>query len=65
MSRRVSFILVLSLCALCAGCKKREKLQQNAVLPDAVVQKAAVPDSGLRIAEVFRREAVIEGNFFS
>ena len=30
---------------------------------DSAIEKPAVPDSGLRIAEVFRREAGIEGNF--
>ncbi len=50
MVRRVSLALIAGLCALFAGCGEQEKPQQDAALPDAVVQKPAGLDSGLRIA---------------
>ena len=50
MTRRVTLALILALCALFAGCGEQEKPQENSAIPDAVVQKPAVPDSGLRIA---------------
>ncbi len=50
MRKRATLALIAGLCALFAGCGEQEKPQQDAVLPDSVVQKPAVPDSGLRIA---------------
>ena len=49
MVKRVSLALIAGLCALFAGCGEQEKQQQDAAFPDAVVQKSAVPDSGLKV----------------
>ena len=50
MVKRVTLALIAGLCVLFAGCAEQEKPQQDAALPDAVVQEPAVQDSGLKIA---------------
>ena len=49
MVKRVTVALIAGLCALFAGCGEQEQSQQDAALPDSVVQKPAVSDSGLKI----------------
>ena len=49
MVRRVTLALIAGLCALFAGCGEKGKPQENSAVPDSVVQKPAVSDSGLRI----------------
>ena len=46
MVKRVTVALIAGLCALFAGCGEQEQSQQDAALPDSVVQKPAVPDPG-------------------
>ena len=50
MVKRVTLALIAGLCALFAGCGEQGQPQQDAALPDAVVQNSAVQDSGLKIA---------------
>ena len=50
MKRITTLSLTLVLVTLFAGCAEQEKPQQDAALPDAVVQEPTVPGSGLKIA---------------